>query len=273
MIRIRSCSAGLAALALTTCALTASALVGAGTASATSVDQYVALGDSYSAGNGAFSTNLDSTCNRNTYAYPYLVSQQRANTALTFVACSGAKTTDVVNTQVASLSTSTNYVSITIGGNDVGFSTLIANCIGWSDAQCKTAVDSTNSQIANQLPAELDSAYAAIHQHAPNATTVVVLGYPRAFGTNLGCAAAAGTDSTKAGWLNGVADNLDTTIGGRARAAGFVYESSIASFTGHDICASTPWLNGTTFSLSDSWHPTRAGYANGLEPEVRAAIG
>jgi lysophospholipase L1-like esterase len=252
--------------------LTPTVAAAAHAATTTTPDQYVALGDSYSAGNGAFSTNLNSACNRNTYAYPYLTAQQRPNTALTFVACSGAKTTDVVNTQVSSLSASTNIVSITIGGNDVGFSNLIVNCIGWSDAQCKSAVDSTNSQIANQLPGELDTAYAAIRQHAPNAT-VVVLGYPRAFGTNYGCSAAAGVDANKVGWLNGVSDNLDATIGARARAAGFSYQSSIANFTGHDVCASTPWLNGTTFSLSDSWHPTRAGYANGFVPELRAVIG
>ena len=272
MNRIKSWRAALAALGLATAALavTGPAIARPGGGSA---DQYVALGDSYSAGNGAFSTNLSSSCGRNTYSYPYLVAQQRPNTALTFVACQGATTSDVISSQVSALTRTTKYVSITIGGNDVGFANLILNCVGWSDAQCKSAVDSTNAKIANQLPAALDSAYAAIRQHAPNAQTVVVLGYPRAFGSDLSCAAAAGGDATKAGWLNGVSDNLDATIGDRARAAGFVYESSIANFTGHDICASSPWLNGSTWSIADSWHPTRAGYANGLVPEVRAAIG
>ena len=66
-------------------------------------EKYVALGDSYSAGNGANSTNLNSSCNRNTYAYPYLISQQRPNTALTFVACAGAQTPDIINNQVNSV--------------------------------------------------------------------------------------------------------------------------------------------------------------------------
>jgi len=263
----------LAAAAAAVLAISPTAAHGAKpSATTTTADQYVALGDSYSAGNGAFSTNLDYSCNRNTYAYPYLVAQQRPNTALTFVACSGAKTTDVVNKQVSSLSASTDIVSITIGGNDVGFANLLVNCIGWSDAQCKTAVDSTNSQIANQLPGALDSAYATIRKDAPNAR-VVVLGYPRMFGASFGCAAAAGVDATKVGWLNGVADNLDATIGDRARAAGFSYQSSIAGFTGHDVCAGDPWVNGSSWSLGDSWHPTRSGYANGFAPELRAVIG
>ena len=61
------------------------------TGSAFAADKYVALGDSYSAGNGANSTNLDSSCNRNTYAYPYLLAQQKG-LALSFVACAGAVT-------------------------------------------------------------------------------------------------------------------------------------------------------------------------------------
>ena len=70
--------------------------------------KYVALGDSYSAGNGANSKNLDSGCNRNTYAYPYLISQQRPNTALTFVACAGAQTPDIINNQVNSVTSDTS---------------------------------------------------------------------------------------------------------------------------------------------------------------------
>src|SRR4051794_8289440 len=92
--------------------------------SALAADKYVALGDSYSAGNGANSTNLSSSCNRNTYAYPYLVATQRANTALTFVACAGATTGDVRSSQVGSVTSDTKFVTITIGGNDIGFTNL-----------------------------------------------------------------------------------------------------------------------------------------------------
>ena len=37
--------------------------------------------------------------------------------------------------------------------------------------------------------------------------------------------------------------------------------------------AGTCVINGTTYTASDSWHPTRSGYANGLAPELRAVIG
>src|SRR5436190_9331779 len=83
--------------------------------------RYVALGDSYSSGTGT-RTYFDSTCQRSVYAYPYLLSQRRANTQLTFAACSGAKTGDVLNNQVSSVTSDTKIVTITIGGNDAGFS-------------------------------------------------------------------------------------------------------------------------------------------------------
>lgn len=241
--------------------------------SATVVDEYAALGDSYSAGNGAFSTDLDRSCNRNTYAYPYVVAQARANTHLTFAACSGAVTGDIVSTQAGSLSADTDYVSLTIGGNDVGFANLIVNCAGWSDAACQSAVDSTNAKIAGELPAKLDAAYAAIEAGAPNARQVVVLGYPRLLSSNISCAAAFGISAAEVPMLNGVVDNLDAAIGGRAIAAGFTYKSAVSAFGGHDMCASDPWANGSSWSLADAYHPTRNGYSKGYAPLVRQAIG
>ena len=107
--------------------LVACALLLAFAASAFAADKYVALGDSYSSGTGTRSYTLNSGCQRGIYAYPYLLSQQRPNTALTFVACSGAKTTDVMNNQISSVTSDTKIVTITIGGNDAGFSSVITS--------------------------------------------------------------------------------------------------------------------------------------------------
>src|SRR4051794_26656202 len=145
-------------------------------AGAAYAENYVALGDSYSAGNGANSTNLNYACNRNTYAYPYQVAAQRGD-ALTFVACSGATTADVLNSQVGYLNSGTQLVTMTIGGNDIGFASLIVSC---TTIGCQTQIASSSWQITNTLPAKLDQTYAAIKARAPNAR-VVILGYPRPF--------------------------------------------------------------------------------------------
>jgi lysophospholipase L1-like esterase len=237
--------------------------------SAFAADKYVALGDSYSAGNGANSTNLDSGCNRNTYAYPYLVSQQRPNTALTFVACSGAVTGDVINGQVNSVTSDTKIVTMTIGGNDIGFTSLILAC---TTLGCQSQIDSSNAKIANELPAKLNSTYAAITARAP-AAKVVILGYGRPF-ANRTCLAATGVSLSEETNLNALVDNMNNVIRSRAQAYGFSYADVNPYWAGHDICASNPFTNGLTlFHTADSYHPTRNGYANGDTPAVRAIVG
>lgn len=242
-------------------------------ASAETVDEYVAMGDSYSSGNGTYAADLDASCYRSTYAYPHLVGLQRPDTDLTFVACQGATTDDIISGQDRSLDADTDYVTLTIGGNDIGFADLIVNCAGWLSPNCQAAVDEANGKIENELPGKLDKAYAAITEGAPNVEEVVVLGYARFFGEDVSCAAAHGISAAEATWLNGVADNLDVVVRDRATASGFTYRSSIRAFTGHDVCAPDPYLNGNSFSPADAYHPTRSGHANGLAPLVREAIG
>src|SRR3954451_19480430 len=164
---------------LTAAFLAVLALGGAGASSALA-DNYVALGDSYSSGTGTRDYSLNSGCQRGPYAYPALIKADRPNTTLTFVACSGAKTGDVLANQVQSLSTSTNIVTITIGGNDAGFSDVITQCAlpwPWS---CDTDITNAQNFIRNTLPGRLDSVYNQIRSRSPGAT-VVVLGYPRLF--------------------------------------------------------------------------------------------
>lgn len=249
------------------------AVLQAPSVSAAPADEYVALGDSYSSGNGTYAANLNWGCYRSTYAYPYLVAKQRANTSLKFAACQGAETSDIVNVQKYWLTSETDLVTITIGGNDIGFADLIISCGTGSASSCDSAIAEAGNEIKNVLPAKLDAAYGAIKQKAPNARKVVVLGYARFFGTNTSCSAADTTNPDKYDDLNVVADNLNATIAARASAAGFTFQNPVARFTGHDVCAPTPYLNGWSWSVADGWHPTRAGHSDGLAPLVRQIIG
>lgn len=69
---------------------------------------FVALGDSYSSGVGTGTYSLDSSCKRSVYAFPYLYAQKHPELSLGFVACSGAKTSDVLSTQIASVTSATD---------------------------------------------------------------------------------------------------------------------------------------------------------------------
>jgi lysophospholipase L1-like esterase len=246
-------------------------LVAALPAAASAADRYVALGDSYSSGTGT-RTYTDSTCQRSVYAYPSLVAAHRPNTSLVFAACSGAKTGDVLNTQVSNLTSTTRFVTITVGGNDAGFSSVITECAqpAWA-SDCAGRVTTAQNYIRNTLPGRLDLVYTQIKQRSPSAT-VVVLSYPRLFN---GEDCNAGTwfspdDETR---LNATADLMRDVTKARAAAYGFVFKDAIPGFVGHAICSDTEWLNGLSNPVGESYHPNRTGHASGYEPLVRAVFG
>src|SRR3954453_7643512 len=110
---------------------------------------YVALGDSYSSGVGTNRYDLSSTCKRSSVAYPALV-QAAKGYALNFQACSGATTTDVINNQVGALNSTTNFVTVTAGGNDAGFTSLLVSC---TLTNCVSSINSTISWVTTSLAA------------------------------------------------------------------------------------------------------------------------
>jgi lysophospholipase L1-like esterase len=236
---------------------------------ATGDDRYVALGDSFSSGVGTGGYTLSRACGRSEYAYPWLVSQHRANTALTFVACSGATTASLMRTQIRFLSSSTDIVTVTIGGNDIGFADLIVQC---TLSECSKALDRTRSTLTSFLGPRLDNVYRAIGRRASNAR-VVVLGYPRMFSGD-GCPATPGISSTERSKANRLTVALDRLTASRAAAFGFTYKSAIGPFTGHAICSSGAWLNGLDLTgLSESYHPNRKGQRAGYATLVRTVVG
>jgi lysophospholipase L1-like esterase len=233
-----------------------------------SADDYVALGDSFSSGVGTGSYTLSSSCRRGVYAYPWLVAQQRPNTSLTFAACSGA-TTDVMASQIQSVTAATDIVTVTIGGNDIGFSDLIVQC---TLANCSSALDTTRASLGTVLSPRLDTVYTAIRGRALDAS-VVVLGYPRIF-SSAGCFGTLGISSTERTKANELADALDQLAGARAAAAGVTYRSAIAHFSGHAVCSWSAWLNGLNlFNTVESYHPNRNGNSLGYAPLVRSVVG
>src|SRR3954462_14040616 len=118
--------------------------------------KYVSLGDSYSSGTGT-RTYYTSTCQRSVYSYPYLVHNAHPTWTFVHAACSGAKTGDVLNTQASSVTSDTNWITYTIGGNDAGFSSVITTCAqpSWL-SNCDGAINTAQSYITNTLPAQLN---------------------------------------------------------------------------------------------------------------------
>ena len=236
---------------------------------AAGADDYVALGDSFSSGVGTNSYTLSSSCRRGVYAYPWLVAQQRPNTSLTFVACSGARTTDVMANQIQFVNAGTDIVTMTIGGNDIGFSNLIVQC---TLGECSTALDNARASLGTVLGPRLDTVYTAIRSRTL-AATVVVLGYPRIFSSS-SCFGTFGISSTERAKANQLGDAIDQLSAARAAAASVTYRSAIGAFTGHAVCSGSAWINGLNlFNTTESYHPNRNGNSLGYAPIVRSVVG
>jgi lysophospholipase L1-like esterase len=232
---------------------------------------YVALGDSYSSGVGAGSyLSSSGSCDRSTKSYPYLWQAAHSPSSFSFVACSGATTADVLSGQLSTLSSSTGLVSISIGGNDAGFSSTMETCVLDGTSSCQSAVATAETYINGPLAARLDATYAAIRSHAPNAH-VVVLDYPHLYQVPGSC--LFGISDTSRNAINGAADELDGVIAKRAANAGFTFVDVRGAFTGHEICSSDSWLHSTTLPIDESYHPTAAGQSGGYLPGFTSAAG
>lgn len=228
---------------------------------------YVALGDSYSAGVGTYAPS--DSCYRSPYGYPVLIAQRRG-LQLSYQACSGATTGDVTVNQVGALSTATDYVTMTIGGNDVGFADVITECAqpGWI-SNCKGAISDARTILNQRMPGRYNTLFATIGNRAPNAD-VVIGGYPRLFNGE-DCNLFTFFSGSEMSSLNSATDELDVLIRTRSSAAGFDYVDPRGAFLGHAVCDDPAWINGLSYPIIESYHPNRAGnvgYANVFQPAL-----
>jgi lysophospholipase L1-like esterase len=250
------------------------ALAGAATAAAlpahaaTSVN-YVALGDSYASGVGAGNYYSSSgSCDRSPNAYPALWAAANSPASFTFVACSGAKTSDVINNQLSALSSSTTLVSLTIGGNDAGFSSIMETCVLESTSSCESDISSAEQSINATLPGALHTLLSDIHADAPNAR-VVVVGYPLFY--DLSVSLCIGLSSGDHHAIDAGSNDLDGLLSTAAGANGAAFADARPAFTGHELCDGSGWLNSITLPIDNSYHPTATGQHNGYLPTFSAA--
>ena len=235
--------------------------------------RYVALGDSYAAGTGAADDTADrGGCARSADAYPEQWAAHHAHASFVSEACDGATTAGVLSGQVQALSARTTLVSLTVGGNDAGFSHVMEACVlQFWDSACRSAVSAADTFIARTLPGRLDATLQAIRARAP-AAKVVVVGYPDLYDLSQspGC---LGLSRAKRAALDQGADALDRAMSAAAARNGAVFADVRGEFAGHEICDSSQWLYAVTFPFGDSYHPTTAGQELGYLPAFTAAAG
>ncbi len=131
--------------------------------------RYVALGDSYSAGLGTGDYIAASGILRpERRSLPGALGRANQPASFVSVACAGATTGSVLSSQIPALSPATTLVSITIGGNDVGFSSVMETCVLRSTSTCVSAISAAEAEMTSQLPGKLDRVLGAIARRAPD---------------------------------------------------------------------------------------------------------
>lgn len=238
-------------------------------AEAASTTQYVALGDSYASGVGAGSyISSSGSCDRSTNSFSALWAAAHAPAAYTSVACSGATTATVQSSQLSALSASTTLVSVVVGGNDVGFSTIMETCALQGTTDCVNAVNTAETKARNVLPGLLNTVYTQIRSHAPNAR-VVVIDYPVFYQLGTLCIGLSATSHAK---LDEGINLVDGIISTAASQHGFVFGDVRSVWVGHQLCSTgTKWLHALNITdITESYHPTAAGQSGGYLPVFTA---
>ena len=283
-------SAVLVALLVGLCGLSAGiGLVIVPSASASSLN-YVALGDSYTSGDGISpaSPTAPVDCAQSAADYPHLTAKAEG-WSLTDVSCAGANSGDMTGAQYPdqppqfnALSGSANVVSVGIGGNDNNlFVSALVDC-GVIDifdffnigAPCKALYGNTFANDVANDASTIGGVIAGIHARASNAT-VFVLGYPDILPQSGNCYPTMPLTTGDVSYLNGIEKDLNTMLQSEASAHGATFVDTFTQSIGHDACKSSSvrWVNPIIASGGGiSVHPNPTGAAR-MGSALQAAIG
>lgn len=232
--------------------------------------RYVALGDSYSAGTGAGPyAAAGRSCERSASGFPQLWASRHHPASFVSAACAGATTTTVRASQLSALSDRTTLVSITAGGNDVGFTLVMETCVLELTGSCEKAVATAESSMKRTLPGQVDQMLRAIHRRAPLAR-IVVLGYPDLYDLAQS-PSCIGIGTAKRTALNQGAALLDQALSAAAARNGDTYADVRPEFAGHEICdGGASYLNALIYPLDSSYHPNASGQKHAYLPAFAA---
>lgn len=246
---------------------------------------FVALGDSYSSGEGnpPFLPGTDGPadfCHRSNAAYSEVIGAAIGLTPK-FYACSGAVTSDITSTthyteppQITQpgIDTNTSLLTMTIGGNDAGFSGVLKSCIEqklkadafnaligpiavWlgfgkdpSCAHSSSFTSSVDTQVRNVFwPVKLTELQ-LLSATDPEQTSIIVADYPRLFPTSSddqGCFQLSFLfTKDDMNWMNSEGDVLDGVLQEAAGEAGVNFVDVRGAFAGHEVCTGSPYVNG-----------------------------
>ncbi|GAA4214917.1 SGNH/GDSL hydrolase family protein [Microbispora amethystogenes] len=213
--------------------------------------RYVALGDSYASGAG-LPEPTDPACSRSGLNYPSVLARSYGSRSFKDVTCGGATTRDLWHRQGAkapqlrALSRNTTLVTVTMGGNDIGFSSIIGTCLSaarsdpaGSPCQAQYA-KSGHDELARRIRAlspRITAMLADVRRRSPRAT-VMLVGYP-ALLPESGAACPSVVPFAKGDfpYLRDTVKRLNGMLRQQARRSGALYVDTYTPTIGHDMCA------------------------------------
>ncbi len=250
---------------------------------------YVSLGDSYAAGPLIPNQSLNPLgCLRSSNNYSHLAAPS-IGLALKDPSCSGAKTNHMTEQQNVepgpnppqfnSLDASTTVVSVTIGGNDIGFSEVAQSCITVNpfSTPCKDKYNAGGKdQLAERIAAtapKVDAVLDGIRSRSPLAK-IYVVNYPAIFPeTGFGCWPQMPIGFGDVPYLRQTEKGLNAMLASQAAANGATLVDWYKASIGHDACKSTSnrWVEPLVpGSLAAPIHPNKAGMQSGANALVAA---
>jgi lysophospholipase L1-like esterase len=239
---------------------------------------YVSLGDSYSSGEGAPPYLDDAadpkSCQRSPHGWTALLAEdaprvrshvQLACSSATTAYLTGPWTARHLPAQIpAAPDPKVTLVTLTIGGNDMGFGGIVASCYLFD---CSPVPTSGEFALGlQQLSARLSTTvYPALRKAYPNAR-IVHVGYPRltpATGTKVeGCAWLTTGEQAAAERIVTLIDSTFRAAARRSETAGganVAYLDLTNALRGHELCSGSSWLRPVTIGGQATAHPTAAG--------------
>jgi len=221
---------------------------------------YVALGDSYAAGPGIPLQIEPYGCAKSDHNYAHLAAPRMGEPAFRDPTCSGAKTSHMTTSQGVtpgpnppqfdSLDADTRKVTLTIGGNDIGFSSIAEDCFSLTPAGSPTAPggspckdkytnadgsDEVSRRIAETGP-KVGQVLQGIHTRSPLAS-VYVVNYsailPHQGG---GCWPQLPLAEGDVPWLRSKQVELNQMLADQAAANTAALVDVYSASAGHDAC-------------------------------------
>jgi lysophospholipase L1-like esterase len=222
-------------------------------ATAAAAPRYVGLGDSYAAGPLIPLQLPPFGCLKSSSNYAHLAELTLRYSEFRDASCSGAETEDMTAAQGVTpgpnppqfdrLSADTRLVTLNIGGNDIGFSSIAESCLRTtpsSGSPCKDSYvvdgrDEVSERITATAP-KVAAVLRGIHARSPQAR-ILLLDYSAIFPhTGGGCWPQIPVADGDVPWLRAKQEELNAMLRDQAAANGAHFVSVYAASVGHDAC-------------------------------------